>query len=600
MDPKYKLKTPFEKIALSLSGGGYRAASFHLGSMHYLNHVKLDEKPLLENVKIISTVSGGTITGVFYAHYIQEGRSFHEIFDDLMKLLEDFDLIKSAMAKLRDTDGWPTHKRRNLINAFAAIYDQEFMKGATFSSFNDLSENNLQEVVFNATEFNNGLLFRFQNEGDMGNAEIEIPKRVQPEIKLGDIIASSSCFPGGFEPLAFPDDFLYDGAEEMKALQRKEKFATPFALMDGGIVDNQGINSILLSEKRNLRKERKKLKIEREKLPEEEQSNDDDIHYYYDLVIISDVASPYMSPFEFTKPEEVEIPFMSNSAHKIWSTVKNYHKFVNTILWTILMASIAMIVFSQLKNNWLLGAGSVGILFSIVFMFLMNKSQKWALNLWSDIRKDLNKKFSFYLEKLEVLELEKLTLKQLRSPILDRVGSMMTLVQEVFLKQIRRMIYADVYQSEEWRYRRIGNLIYELGHRDFLNKRKLGKTKKLGPWISAEDQNNKDWTDQEVMDRILGKEIPKLADDASAFGTTLWFTPKDQVRNMLDKLVATGQVTMCYNLIQYINSIKSDDNSGYHETPSLKLLHEQLMEDWLKFVKDPYWMVPNHKKTEQV
>ena len=72
MISNYQLKTPFEKIALSLSGGGYRAAAFHLGSMAYLDHAKFDGISLLENVKIISTVSGGTITGVFYAYRIKE------------------------------------------------------------------------------------------------------------------------------------------------------------------------------------------------------------------------------------------------------------------------------------------------------------------------------------------------------------------------------------------------------------------------------------------------------------------------------------------------------------------------------------------------
>lgn len=43
----------FEKIALSLSGGGVRAVGFHLGTMGML-----DRLGLLERVEIISTVSG--------------------------------------------------------------------------------------------------------------------------------------------------------------------------------------------------------------------------------------------------------------------------------------------------------------------------------------------------------------------------------------------------------------------------------------------------------------------------------------------------------------------------------------------------------------
>ena len=35
-----------EEVALSLSGGGFRAAMFHLGTLSYLNHLRLpDNRP---------------------------------------------------------------------------------------------------------------------------------------------------------------------------------------------------------------------------------------------------------------------------------------------------------------------------------------------------------------------------------------------------------------------------------------------------------------------------------------------------------------------------------------------------------------------------
>ena len=49
-------KAPFQNLALSLSGGGYRAASFHLGLMTYLSSVHWRGKTLLERIRIISTV----------------------------------------------------------------------------------------------------------------------------------------------------------------------------------------------------------------------------------------------------------------------------------------------------------------------------------------------------------------------------------------------------------------------------------------------------------------------------------------------------------------------------------------------------------------
>lgn len=55
------------KIGVAISGGGYRATSFGLGTLSYLNHLKFDNQPLLKKVVALSTVSGGSITGITYA-----------------------------------------------------------------------------------------------------------------------------------------------------------------------------------------------------------------------------------------------------------------------------------------------------------------------------------------------------------------------------------------------------------------------------------------------------------------------------------------------------------------------------------------------------
>jgi hypothetical protein len=53
-----------EKIGLALSGGGFRAAAFHLGVLK-----RLRELGLLDRVAVLSTVSGGSIVGAFWAHW---------------------------------------------------------------------------------------------------------------------------------------------------------------------------------------------------------------------------------------------------------------------------------------------------------------------------------------------------------------------------------------------------------------------------------------------------------------------------------------------------------------------------------------------------
>lgn len=127
---------PLEKIALSCSGGGYRAASFHLGAMAYLNELTYQDKPLLENVCILSTVSGGTITGIVYAQQKQqEGKTFKEIYDFLMDKLHHIDLVKEGLQKLSGKAPMVNpNKSQNLINAFAELYDQH-PTNAQFTAF---------------------------------------------------------------------------------------------------------------------------------------------------------------------------------------------------------------------------------------------------------------------------------------------------------------------------------------------------------------------------------------------------------------------------------------------------------------------------------
>ena len=43
----------------------------------------------------------------------------------------------------------------------------------------------------------------------IGNQIFSVPKTVAAEIHLADIVAASSCFPGAFEPIRFPDDFYW-------------------------------------------------------------------------------------------------------------------------------------------------------------------------------------------------------------------------------------------------------------------------------------------------------------------------------------------------------------------------------------------------------
>lgn len=205
-----------ETIALCLSGGGYRAAVFHLGTIDMLN-----ELGLLDKVKLLSTVSGGTFTGVSYAMWrINQPNleKFADFYQEFYCFAADNNIIEEAIELLTKEAEKDSDKDLSLIRGAAAIYNKTlpFSSGKYFGDLYD-SQGKLKapfkDLIFNATEFLHGNSFRFRasqsNKIVIGNKFFEIDQESAKHILLADIIAASSCFPGGFEPLIFPDEFVW-------------------------------------------------------------------------------------------------------------------------------------------------------------------------------------------------------------------------------------------------------------------------------------------------------------------------------------------------------------------------------------------------------
>jgi len=230
------------KIALSLSGGGYRAAAFHLGVLSMLH--RLD---LLQHVRIISMVSGGSIIGGSYLVSLKRNFSFPDFYDEFYQKLRTVPVVALAMKEFgsnrKKLDG-------RVIRAFAAVFHREFAGEASFDLFWRDPAIHVREIIFNATEFQTGHAFRFRksdnNRVRSGNKFFPVPQAVVRELRLGDVMAASACFPGGFEAMKFPEDFGIDPEDSNPDLEQKPvAFSIP--VMDGGAFDNQGIESLLLT-----------------------------------------------------------------------------------------------------------------------------------------------------------------------------------------------------------------------------------------------------------------------------------------------------------------------------------------------------------------
>ena len=352
----------------------------------------------MSNIKAISTVSGGTITGVKYTESQIDGDSFEVFFENYYKWLTEDNLVENALSHLRSSTVWKQeeniHKRQNPINAFSIEYNK-FTSNKTLGDIQNAIENrktHLERVIFNAVDFTNGIEFRFQNLDKptrrLGNGKYIVPRDRMSKIKLGDALAASSAFPGGFEPMGFPNDFF---GRDVKLDE--------VGLMDGGIIDNQGTSSLLTSK--------------------EEDSK-------YKLYFINDVASPdIQKPFKFSSKSRFikVLTYLSSIPSLIFFSFLTILFFVKN--W-IFLYSIAIIV--------------TAVMASVQFLFLyVTKQIKRETGILENLFIS-PRKFGFFL--------------------IDRIQSLVKMANDVFLKSARRRNYGRVY--EQLKDNVSTNAIYEL------------------------------------------------------------------------------------------------------------------------------------------
>ncbi len=414
---------PFKNLAISFSGGGYRATAYNLGMLSYLNHLQSDNEPLIKQVAMISTISGGTITGVKYALCLAQGKTFDQFFNELYTFLQTDIIMDEAFKTLNTKGNWVYQtKSKNLINAFSEIYQTKLLDKAHFGVLLDYTTKTGVEFMFNATDLENSKPFRFQTspKGLIGNFEHHITPEKAKDFRLGDIVAASSCFPGGFEPMVFPDDFL-----ENQPRPFDPKWVTgKLRIMDGGIVDNQGMESIWLAESRK----------------------DNAGSRFVGTYIVSDVAL-----------KEIEVPLVDEAISKGISyqlgrlSTQHYN-------WLFMFLSIlSLFLIFRYDNKWIVSLASVFLVVNLIFSFIYFKIKGM---LRKTLKGTLNQKTPKFLSDSRIVG--RISLNRLFQLMEVRLGSILELNNTVFLARIRQLHYAATYDNLNWSYRTFSNLIYEL------------------------------------------------------------------------------------------------------------------------------------------
>lgn len=226
------------KSGLALSGGGYRATLFAIGSLWRLN-----ELGLVETLSRITAVSGGSITLGHLAlnwkklDFDNDGSAtnYKEIIADPLQEFCSKDLdIKAVLTGLLspfDTIG----------GKIAETYDERLFKGALLKNLP--AGKGIPEFIFYATNYDTGSSVRMTKQKVYDYKLGEAPSG---DILLSQAVGASSAFPPVLSPVIFDSSkwewkktklaYLYD--------YNNGSLRNQLTLTDGGLYDNMGLEAI--------------------------------------------------------------------------------------------------------------------------------------------------------------------------------------------------------------------------------------------------------------------------------------------------------------------------------------------------------------------
>jgi hypothetical protein len=176
----------------------------------------------------------------------------------------------------------------------------------------------------------------------------------------------------------------------------------------------------------------------------------------------------------------------------------------------------------------------------------------------------------------EILSFQKLDISLIQRMLTDRLTSAMTMINDVFLKQLRRLNYDLFYSKSSLKNKRITATVYKLNGQKTPYSKSSSLNKEIQP---APSQN-----------------LKSVCLTASETPTTLWWDKTDAAKNRMETLIACGEITVCYELMDYILKLKADDDNQVEDFTEIDKLYKLLETDWKSFNEKPLWLVERLKK----
>jgi len=247
-------------VVLAISGGGTRAAALGYGVLEELRRTEVTvngvKRRLIDEVDVISAVSGGTFPATYYA--LRGEKTFEEF--EAKVLSRNFE--NELAWRIFTPTNWfrlpsGTFGKSDL---FAELYDETIFDHATFG---DLKRANGPLVIINGTDITTGARFTFtQDQFDAICGDLS-------QLPLARAIATSTALPPLLTPITFENrggtcgrkaqawqaaaEAAAGGSEapgralyRARALRSYEDPARPYIhIFDGGLSENLGLAEVV-------------------------------------------------------------------------------------------------------------------------------------------------------------------------------------------------------------------------------------------------------------------------------------------------------------------------------------------------------------------
>jgi NTE family protein len=223
-------------LGLALSGGGFRATLFSLGTLWRLN-----DAGLLGKLDRITSVSGGSIlAGILASRWASlqfsdgSAANFAELIaKPTMSFCAKTIDIGAGIAGL-------LVPFKTAADFLAKRYANDLFGPMTMKSLPAASLGGNPKFIFYATNMQTGRSFRFRQ--DM-IADYMLGVNRTADMPLSSVVAASSAFPPIFSPIVLKTDPA--AWAEGRELPNLESMRKRILLADGGVYDNMGLESLV-------------------------------------------------------------------------------------------------------------------------------------------------------------------------------------------------------------------------------------------------------------------------------------------------------------------------------------------------------------------